>query len=142
MNAPTKPHSRAPHPVDLHVGMRIRAKRKMRQLSQTDLAHALGLTFQQVQKYERGSNRVSASMLLKTARYLETPIAWFFEDVAGGQPLQPEAEPVMELAAVNGGVELARVYVALTTDMRTSLLSIARAMGGVRALNAARKGDD
>ena len=66
------------HPVDTHVGERIRARRKELQISQQFLANKLGITFQQVQKYERGANRVSASMLYETAQVLEVPIQWFF----------------------------------------------------------------
>ena len=66
--------SRGPLPVDAHVGARIRLRRKMLGLSQSRVAEALGLTFQQVQKYERGTNRVSASKLYDVARFLEAPI--------------------------------------------------------------------
>ena len=61
---------RSPNPIDLHVGGRIRMRRKVLGVSQERLAEALGLTFQQVQKYERGSNRVSASKLYEIARFL------------------------------------------------------------------------
>ena len=66
--------SRGPLPVDAHVGARIRLRRKILGLSQSRVAEALGLTFQQVQKYERGTNRVSASKLYDVARFLEAPI--------------------------------------------------------------------
>lgn len=65
--------------VDQHVGARIRERRKMMRMSQQQLAEALGLTFQQVQKYERGTNRVSASKLFETASALSVPISFFFE---------------------------------------------------------------
>ncbi|HEY2660386.1 MAG TPA: helix-turn-helix transcriptional regulator [Caulobacteraceae bacterium] len=67
------------HPVDLHVGEQIRAWRKRRELTQAQLARSVGLTFQQVQKYETGLNRVSASMLVDLARSLEAPVWAFFE---------------------------------------------------------------
>jgi transcriptional regulator with XRE-family HTH domain len=73
---------RSPNPVDLHVGGRIRMRRKVLGVSQERLAEALGLTFQQVQKYERGANRVSASKLYEIARFLAAPIAYFFEGLA------------------------------------------------------------
>lgn len=66
-------------PVDLHVGQRIRTRRRMMNMSQGDLAKALGITFQQVQKYERGANRVSASRLVDVGQALGVSIAWFFD---------------------------------------------------------------
>jgi transcriptional regulator with XRE-family HTH domain len=68
-----------PRPVDTHVGSRIRLRRKMIGMSQETLAGRIGLTFQQVQKYERGTNRVGASRLQQIADALETTPAWFFE---------------------------------------------------------------
>src|SRR3982751_2093089 len=73
---------RSPNPVDLHVGSRVRMGRKMLGISQERLAEALGLTFQQVQKYERGANRVSASKLYEIARFLNAPVSYFFEGLA------------------------------------------------------------
>ena len=73
---------RSPNPVDLHVGGRIRMRRRILGISQEKLADALGLTFQQVQKYERGANRVSASNLYEIARTLQAPITYFFEGLA------------------------------------------------------------
>ncbi|MBE6445724.1 MAG: helix-turn-helix transcriptional regulator [Alphaproteobacteria bacterium] len=71
----------APNPVDVHVGNRIRLRRTLLGLSQDRLATLLGLTFQQVQKYERGMNRVGASRLWDISKVLETPIGFFFEDM-------------------------------------------------------------
>jgi transcriptional regulator with XRE-family HTH domain len=74
-----------PDPIDVAVGGQIRSRRRALSLSQTQLAQALGITFQQVQKYERGANRVSASMLVKIAAKLETTVAALVEeDLAGG----------------------------------------------------------
>src|SRR5512143_386909 len=70
---------RTPNPVDLHVGARVRMRRRLAGVSQEKLAEALGLTFQQVQKYERGANRVSASKLWEIARALKTNVASFYE---------------------------------------------------------------
>ena len=70
-----------PHPVDVHVGARARMRRTLLGMTQTDLGDALDLTFQQVQKYERGTNRISASRLLALARVLDVPIDYFFEDM-------------------------------------------------------------
>lgn len=69
----------APDPVDIHVGGRVRARRKILGFSQRMLADYLGVTFQQVQKYERGTNRISASKLMRMAVFLEVPVEYFFE---------------------------------------------------------------
>ena len=85
---------RSPNPVDLHVGGRIRMRRKLLGVSQERLADDLGLTFQQVQKYERGANRVSASKLYEIAKSLQTSIAYFFEGLV--DPSTARAEGVAE----------------------------------------------
>lgn len=69
-----------PHPVDVHVGTRVRMCRTLKGLSQQKLAASLGLTFQQVQKYERGANRISASRLWELGQILDVPVSHFFED--------------------------------------------------------------
>lgn len=71
-----------PNPIDVHVGARIRLRRTLLGISQTTLADALGLTFQQVQKYERGGNRVSSSRLVDMANALDVSISYFFEDMS------------------------------------------------------------
>lgn len=84
MEPPTlnKPASaRQPNEVDVHVGAQVRQRRRQLGLSQERLADALGLTFQQVQKYERGANRISASKLWDTASFLGVPIDWFFRGI-------------------------------------------------------------
>ncbi|HEY3888858.1 MAG TPA: helix-turn-helix transcriptional regulator [Caulobacteraceae bacterium] len=81
--------ARSPNPIDIHVGLQVRLRRKALKISQEKLAEALGLTFQQVQKYERGANRISASKLYEIARALRVSIAWFFEGLS-----DPTAEPV------------------------------------------------
>lgn len=68
-----------PDPVDIHVGSRIRLRRAMTGISQEKLAEAVGLTFQQVQKYERGTNRVSASRLYQFGKILDVPVSYFFD---------------------------------------------------------------
>lgn len=70
-------------PVDIHVGRRLRQRRALLGLSQDKLGRAVGLTFQQIQKYERGANRIGASRLLQLSRALAVPIAYFFEDAPG-----------------------------------------------------------
>ena len=72
----------APNAVDVHVGGRVRLRRTLLGLSQSALGDALGLTFQQVQKYERGANRISASKLWRLSQVLEVPVSFFFDDIA------------------------------------------------------------
>ena len=79
-------HSRArisgkPNPIDVHVGSRLRLRRTLLGLSQEKLGEAIGLTFQQVQKYERGVNRIGASRLFELSRVLDVPIGYFFEEM-------------------------------------------------------------
>lgn len=76
------------HPVDAHVGSRIRLRRSLLVMSQQHLAKTLGLTFQQVQKYERGHNRVSASRLYDISRVLKVPVSFFFEDIPQAVKIQ------------------------------------------------------
>jgi transcriptional regulator with XRE-family HTH domain len=71
-----------PNPVDVHVGSRVRLRRTLLGLSQEKLGDALGLTFQQVQKYERGANRIGASRLFDLSRVLDVPVSFFFDDMA------------------------------------------------------------
>ena len=73
----------SPNPIDIHVGKRVRMRRLMLRMSQTTLADELGLTFQQVQKYEKGANRISASKLQQCAHILQVPVAFFFEGAPG-----------------------------------------------------------
>jgi transcriptional regulator with XRE-family HTH domain len=74
--------SEHPHPVDIHVGGRVRLRRTLLGMSQERLGRALGLTFQQVQKYERGANRIGASRLYQLCRILDVPVSFFFDDMA------------------------------------------------------------
>lgn len=77
---------KGPNPVDVHVGKRLRARRVMMGLSQGALAKSVGLTFQQVQKYERGLNRMGASRLFTLSKVLNVPVAYFFTGVEGDAP--------------------------------------------------------
>ena len=77
-----------PNPIDVHVGSRIRLRRALLGISQEKLAEAVGLTFQQVQKYEKGANRVSASRLVDTANALNVPVSYFFEEMSAGVSAQ------------------------------------------------------
>ena len=86
----SSPREHRPSPIDVHVGSRVRLRRTLLGMSQERLGEALGLTFQQVQKYERGVNRIGASRLFDLARVLDVPIGFFFDDMpeaVGGSPL-------------------------------------------------------
>ena len=82
-----------PHPVDVHVGSRLRTARLLKGLSQAALGDRLGVTFQQIQKYERGTNRMSASMLWYAADALSVPVAYFFDRFTPDQPAPLEVRP-------------------------------------------------
>jgi transcriptional regulator with XRE-family HTH domain len=119
--------ARNPSPVDLHVGARIRMRRKLIGMSQEQLAEALGLTFQQVQKYERGANRVSASKLYETAKTLRTPIGYFFDGLA--DTVDPDAAPIEEnpclaLAGLPYGAELATSLQKIDSRLRGKILGL------------------
>ncbi len=107
---------RSPHPADRHVGQRVRGRRKGLGMNQEALADALGLTVQQVQKYELGTNRVSASKLYEMARVLHVPVAYFFEGLddpaSGAQDPQVDAPPglVSTLLASRDGLALATAF--------------------------------
>lgn len=124
-----------PNPIDLHVGSRIRLRRKVLGVSQESLAADLGLTFQQVQKYERGANRVSASKLYEIARSLQTTTSYFFEGYNDPEGSGVNAgEQVEEKAAVDflmtpEGIEMAALFPKITTGkIRRKILDLVRAL--------------
>ena len=126
---------RSPNRVDLHVGMRIRLRRRTIGLSQERLAEALGLTFQQVQKYERGVNRVSASKLYEIARILRAPITSFFEGLAEPETLDRAvvrenggSDFVYDLVMTQEGLELAALFPKVDRRHRRLLVEMARAL--------------
>lgn len=135
-----KDQDRMPNPVDLHVGARIRMRRKILGVSQEKLADDLGLTFQQVQKYERGANRVSASKLYEIARSLQAPISYFFDGLA--DPLAAEAEVagagedrfVHDFLMTTEGLELAAIFPKIKRGrVRRKVLDLVRAMADEEA---------
>lgn len=123
---------RQPNPVDVSVGLTIRKRRKAIGMSQEELGEALGLTFQQIQKYERGANRVSASKLYEAARALGTPIATFFDGLpdpcAGGDELAADAQPdpFLAMAGLPHGVAVARDFTQITNLDRALVATVAR----------------
>jgi transcriptional regulator with XRE-family HTH domain len=85
-----RPRIGKPNPVDVHVGGRVRLRRTLMGLSQEKLGEAIGLTFQQVQKYERGANRIGASRLFDLSRVLDVPVSFFFDDMSDEASVQFE----------------------------------------------------
>jgi transcriptional regulator with XRE-family HTH domain len=107
--APAKPRQRrrtivvdGPHPIDVYVGTRIRLQRIMRGLTQSELAERVGISFQSVQKYERGENRVSASRLHEFATALGVSEQFFFDGIDGGLGMPTEAAPEPSVSALEG----------------------------------------
>lgn len=125
---------RSPNPVDLHVGGRVRMRRKMLGVSQERLAEALGLTFQQVQKYERGANRISASKLYDIARFLAVPVSYFFEGlsdptVSGGASDGSSEQFVHDFLMTPEGLELAAAFPRIRKPrLRRRILDLVRAV--------------
>jgi len=125
------------HPIDLHVGKRLRQRRRLLGLTQQKLAEAVDIRFQQIQKYESGANRISASRLWALAQALDVPVAYFFEGV--------EADPTSDVHApgMNGhakapadafqnkdAIDLVRAFYNLNDEPRRRLLDLAKALSG------------
>jgi transcriptional regulator with XRE-family HTH domain len=127
----TTAEDQVPHAIDRLVGLRIRMRRKELRLSQGKLAAELRLTFQQVQKYERGDNRVSASKLWEIARALDVPIRYFFE--GSDEELQAANDPFpspdcAQFLLTPEGAELSRMFPTLKTSHRKKVLDLVRAI--------------
>lgn len=126
--------------VDRLVGLRITALRKARGLSQTALGNAVGVTFQQVQKYEKGQNRVGAGRLREIARLLEVPVSAFFDDNTTSDGPQ---EDVFSFLNAQGSVELLRAYTQIVDDqMRRDVLALVRSAARLAHLRANGNGDE
>jgi Predicted transcriptional regulators len=123
---------RAPNPIDRHVGLRIRMRRKELGISQERLAESIGLTFQQVQKYERAANRVSASKLWEMSRALNTSISYFYEGLSdtpepAGSNLPRET--VQDFLMTAEGLELASSFPKIPQGrLRRKILDLVRVM--------------
>jgi transcriptional regulator with XRE-family HTH domain len=116
----------APDPIDIEVGARIRVRRKYLSLSQSALADALGLTFQQVQKYERGANRVSASMLVKIATKLETTVG----ALVGENDADRHSHEVYQKLASPGALDLLEAYVRMPDpEARRAVVTLIKVLG-------------
>jgi transcriptional regulator with XRE-family HTH domain len=111
---------KAPNPVDKHVGSRVRMRRMMLGMSQEKLGNSLGLTFQQVQKYEKGTNRIGASRLQQISHILQVPVSFFFEGapaVAGarveGMSEAPSPAYVSDFLATSDGLALTKAFMRI-----------------------------
>lgn len=138
-----------PHPVDVHVGARLRQRRTLLGMSQGKLGEAIGLTFQQVQKYERGANRIGSSRLYELSRILDVKVEYFFEELepetvraqvaAGGLPddVEPyEADPMTKRETL----ELVRAYYKITDPkVRKRLFEMAKAFAANAEIGSGKK---
>ena len=113
------PAKKSPNPTDRHVGTRVCMRRKMLSMSQTDLADAVRVTFQQIQKYEKGTNRISASRLLQISHVLQVPISFFFEDPRGpskerGVQQMHSPDYVSDFLTTTDGLALTKAFMLIT----------------------------
>ncbi|MBY6004887.1 helix-turn-helix domain-containing protein [Salipiger bermudensis] len=123
------------HPVDVHVGKRIRHRRWLVGMTQQQLAEQVGIKFQQIQKYETGANRVSASRLWDIADALEVPVSFFFEGIDAEQEVPEEAAAAAAMPADILGdkeaLDLVRSYYAIPENQRRRLFELARVLSDV-----------
>jgi transcriptional regulator with XRE-family HTH domain len=117
------------HPVDVHVGKRIRHRRWMVGMTQQQLAERVGIKFQQIQKYETGMNRVSASRLWDISEALDVPVSFFFEGFNEGEEKAQSASS--DILADKEALELVRSYYAIPEAQRRRLFELARSLGDV-----------
>ena len=134
-----------PNPIDVHVGSRLRQRRTLLGMSQGKLANALGLTFQQVQKYERGANRVGSSRLFDLARVLGVPVSYFFDEMSASTSARspgrlrgmPELKPLVykpDPMAKRETLKLVRAYYRITdARVRKRLFTLVKALPKVDA---------
>lgn len=120
---------RPPNPVDVHVGARIRARRLIVGLSQEKVSEPLGVTFQQLQKYENGGNRVSASKLQLIASTLNVPVSYFFEGAPGYDALPTTAgdDGIQKLLTDRQVVRLLRSFASIAPEARAAVLAVSEA---------------
>ena len=155
---PPIPHGqRGPNPVDVHVGGRLRLRRTLLGMSQEKLGEAIGLTFQQVQKYERGTNRIGCSRLFDLSRVLDVPVGYFFDEMSddtakrspakrqGGWSDRDQAkfEHQRDPMVKRETLELVRAYYKIEDEgLRKRLFEMTKALGSAsaRVAKAAKKG--
>lgn len=130
-------NKKKPNPIDIHVGSRIRLRRTMLGMSQEKLGDSLGITFQQIQKYEKGTNRVGASRLQNISSILNVPVAFFFEDAPGdsstGQAGLAESSSsnyVVDFLSSSEGLQLNRAFVKIQDPkIRRRIVDLVKSLG-------------
>jgi len=119
---------KGPNSIDVHVGSRVRMRRMMLHMSQEKLGEALGITFQQVQKYEKGMNRISSSRLQQLSDILQVPVAFFFEDGAGPQKShlgQAAVDDIRQFVTSHEGLRLIQAFSQIKSDtLRRSIVRL------------------
>lgn len=136
MTLKLKTEKKSPNPIDIHVGSKVRLRRSMLGLSQEKLGDALGITFQQIQKYEKGTNRVSASKLQKISEVLGAPIEFFFQDAPRSDDVSLTDKSVNDLSeeflsfmTSKQGVQLNRAFVQIEDPkVRDKALQLVKAL--------------
>ena len=126
--------ARGPTSIDQHVGARLRLRRSMLDMSQSELGEKLGVTFQQVQKYERGTNRIGASRLFNVARVMGVPVAYFFEglDDSGSSELRDkDSDTLYDFIASPDGLALASAFAGIKDQtVRRRVIDLLRSLSG------------
>jgi transcriptional regulator with XRE-family HTH domain len=121
------------HPVDVHVGKRVRHRRWMAGMTQQQLAERVGTKFQQVQKYETGANRISASRLWDVAAALGVPVSFFFEGLSAKEKESAGSALPADVFADKEALELVRSYYLIPDNQRRRLFELARVLSDVSA---------
>ena len=134
---------KAPNPIDKHVGSRVRMRRMMLGMSQEKLGDALGLTFQQVQKYEKGTNRIGASRLQQISQILQVPVAFFFEgapvisgefEPSTGMQEAPSPAYVSDFLATSDGLSLTKAFMRIKdAKLRRRIVDLVQQIAGEEA---------
>lgn len=122
-----------PHPVDIHVGGRVRMRRVLLGMSQEKLGDSLGLTFQQVQKYEKGANRIGASRLWELSRILDVPIGFFYENAVDPDGFGEDGaqDYVTEFVYSGEGLNVVKYFSRISDpNIRRSIVNMIRAVAG------------
>jgi transcriptional regulator with XRE-family HTH domain len=123
---------KSPDDNDIAIGRLIRAQRLVCRMSQTELANKVGVTFQQVQKYEKGVNRVGAGRLCRIAEALNVPVTFFFEGAREQNTLPGDVNEALSFLKTAGAIRLLRAYDKMDSDVRGHLLAIVEIVAGVR----------